>query len=52
MKKLLIRLSAIPLFLVLGCGFVINFIYWLFTGEAIEAQWLENWLNAVEREMV
>lgn len=51
MKKLLIRLSIIPLIPVLGFCYGINIIYWMCTGYSINADWLENWINSVEDEM-
>lgn len=51
MKKLLIRLSVIPLMPVLGGELFFNLFYWLITGKIINFNWTENWLNSVESEM-
>ena len=52
MKKLLIRLSILPLIPVLGIGLAINGIYWIISGKTIDAQWLEKWLDAIEDEII
>jgi len=51
MKKLLIRLSTIPLIFVLGLWFIFDCFYWICTGGCIVSIWPEKWLNAVEEEI-